>query len=162
MGSGFVGFRPQRPGIQTSVQRSLSLGVPHVEFVTVKITAVSLAISRDVLVQFTRPYNFFFVASLFVNFKGSSLFVHFWPLHQPGTLPSNAINPSGGESWLPINDNTEVALVNEDDMEARYFRTRFPIQQFYVDIDHPNGAGSPFMVTFGGSNDIHSMLAERL
>lgn len=142
---------------KTSSARSLNQGQAQIEYVTIQPTTVLNTVTRDMLVQFRTPHKFFFVASMTNGFSTSSLFVHFAPLGLTPNNGGNVIQPTGGENWIPIAN----AQNSTGRAEGRWFRFAVPVQSFLVDVDHAAGTGGPFLITFGGTDDIEEVIAER-
>lgn len=146
----------QRPLIcnPTSADRALQGNTPQCEFQTFSWFANSFLIVRDQKIVFTRAYKFFWLASNTATFNNADLWVHLFPLvgwNGPNyTNPfTNVYAPTGGEPWLPIALNATSTAI----YMGRFFRFRYPVQQFYITLDHGNGVAQQTL-TFGASNDI--------
>lgn len=159
MGSVFLGgFRFQRLQRPNAGMRQIN-GIAPIglaEYVTVKYTStdgINPLLGRDLLVKFSRPYTFFWVASD-NSTGGIGAWVHFWPNYYPVKTGVTQIIPNGGERMFDFTCGANAATTPEKYMSSRFFKSRVPIDHFYVDIDHPSGGGVTISTTFGGSNII--------
>lgn len=143
---------------KTGSQDQLDQGVPNVEFVTVQITQVNGQLTRDLIVKFQKPHTFFFVAAIPSGYNTLGLYVHFSPLFLTPNPGVNQIQPTGAEQWIPLaNSNNSSGRA-----EGRFIRFTRQVQSFYIDCDHPGNAGAGTLpLTFGGTDDIDTMIAER-
>lgn len=139
-------------------QNQINQGQPSIEFVTVTLTTVLNTMSRDVLVKFNAAHRFFFIASVTGQYANSGLWIHFTQLQLPPANPSNTMQPTGTEQWIPLANSNNSAGRSE----GRFIKFNRPVQSFYIDADHPaaSGAGT-YSVTFAGTDDIDFMIAER-
>lgn len=150
------------PRSVTSADRSLNRGAVSVEYQTRSYNTAAgpnAAVGRDILYQFSRPYTFFFVAS--VSNSPGAFMVHFFPLGYPIVDQVNPLNtaiiPTGGDRWMPLIDHQVTAgnIPSEEVLSGpKWFRVKTPTSKIYVDWDHPNGG--PQQITIGASNDIEA------
>jgi hypothetical protein len=137
----------------TGSQNSLNQGVPNIEYVTVQCPNAANAgmVDRDVFVQFKRAYKFIMLSNIDVVFQTSGVYLHFSSLGYPTDIGSNQIAPTGKEPWIPLS-NPASSNVR---VEGAWIKFACPVQQFYIDADHPAGDQSGgYYVTFAGTNDI--------
>lgn len=133
-------------------------GPIDVEFVTLNVPAVTGFVSRDLLVQFQRPWKMIGISSIGNEANGVSMFLHFVPLGLDVVSVSNTIIPTGKERWFPFAN----PAANSGHCEGRYFKFAREVKQFYIDADHAFGVeGAGYFVTFFGTNEMDFLLMER-
>ena len=115
---------------------------------------------RDVPITFSKPRHIIGVSAVTNSSHSCNIYLHFAPLAYPVSIPSTGsitITPTGGEPWIPLASPNSNGLV-----EGRFIVFKKPVQNFLVDIDHPNGGvGNGILVTFFGADNIETALLER-
>ena len=143
---------------QTSSDRSLNLGQPVLEFRTISVPASATGIGVDIVVKFNAPHRFFMIASILQACADAMVCVSLTP-QKFNSAGSTAINPTGGEQWIPFSNKQN----SSGRAEGRWIKFRQPVQSFYVTADHPsnNPASGQYAMTILGTDDIEAVIAER-
>lgn len=154
---------PRKNRCATGTQNSLNNGQPVIEYFPFLFTFPFVGVGRvmrDVPIAFSKPRHIIGVSSVTNQDHSCNIYMHFQPLNYPVSIPSGGsivITPNGGEPWIPLASPNSNGLV-----EGRFIVFKKPVQNFLVDIDHPNGGvGNGILVTFFGADDLQAALLER-
>lgn len=149
---------------RTSVQDSVNNGIPVIEYqyfapVYPSPPATFATVVRDLKITFSKPYRFFFLASLWTA-AGSAFFsLHEKPLGYPQFVPGGigGAAETGSETTIFLHNE---AVDTNDPIEARQITFDKYVQTLYCDVG-PEVATGVIKFTVGASNDIEDFLGER-